>query len=433
MTIECGKCGGSNTLPEGKKSMFCAFCGSSIEQPIEKIKLDENPLKVKPFITERKVEKWTETVPGFVSRGATRVSGGFIQTNRSQLDSGRFIADELEHHEKVLNKGGELRLSNKGIKSIKNITEWFTDSELESIRILDLSNNYISELNGIEKIKNVKVINLSNNSIKKFPNVKFLKLREINLSNNQLTSIQPLFFSSIIQTIILDNNSISELIVDKNNIQAIKLELLEKNNSNQWNQICISLKNNPIVSHEFFNEIASTISNISVDNLDRHPQIKYLANKVIRITEVPRPDYYKRDQQKEDGKKFIEDLHEFINNKKAINIIEVKIDQDISNCGFSKQNDSYVLKYTYPSEQVIIEAIKKKANYSGDIVSLMNEKAALMNSRSRKQIGIGIALAIYLIFCFWSYSYSLWLFYPQAFLIGIPVIILSLNSFFNKD
>lgn len=38
MNITCENCGGKNTLPKGKTTMFCAFCGTSIEAPKKEVK-----------------------------------------------------------------------------------------------------------------------------------------------------------------------------------------------------------------------------------------------------------------------------------------------------------------------------------------------------------------------------------------------------------
>jgi uncharacterized protein YjbI with pentapeptide repeats len=35
MNISCDKCGGKNTLPKGKTTMFCAFCGNGLEAPLK--------------------------------------------------------------------------------------------------------------------------------------------------------------------------------------------------------------------------------------------------------------------------------------------------------------------------------------------------------------------------------------------------------------
>ena len=35
-SINCPSCGASNQLPDGKTSMFCAFCGGSIQKNFKK-------------------------------------------------------------------------------------------------------------------------------------------------------------------------------------------------------------------------------------------------------------------------------------------------------------------------------------------------------------------------------------------------------------
>lgn len=38
MNITCESCGGKNSLPKGKTSMFCSFCGTNIEAPTKQTK-----------------------------------------------------------------------------------------------------------------------------------------------------------------------------------------------------------------------------------------------------------------------------------------------------------------------------------------------------------------------------------------------------------
>jgi len=45
MNITCENCGGKNTLPKGKTSMFCAFCGTNIEAPTIQTKTKEGRAK----------------------------------------------------------------------------------------------------------------------------------------------------------------------------------------------------------------------------------------------------------------------------------------------------------------------------------------------------------------------------------------------------
>jgi tetratricopeptide (TPR) repeat protein len=51
--LQCSSCGGSNQLPEGKNSMFCAFCGNAIEKivatNVSVTKPEDNP-QIKNFL-----------------------------------------------------------------------------------------------------------------------------------------------------------------------------------------------------------------------------------------------------------------------------------------------------------------------------------------------------------------------------------------------
>jgi hypothetical protein len=438
MNITCEKCGGSNSLPEGRTSMFCAFCGSLIEMPIEKTIIDENPLKTKPTITERKVRTWTETVPAYPGGETIRVSGGFITNDEAARIGARwgmsdiFIPDEVEHHEKVLDEGGELRLTNKGIRSFKNVTDWFTDSELESIRVLDLSNNQICDLTGIERLKNVKVINLSNNKINKFPQAVFQHLQSIDLSNNLLPTIQPLFFSPAIRTVILDNNSISDLQVDSNNINAVKARFLTVDEGRNIPALKISLTNNPIKSLELFSEIVKVMSVISPKDFSMTYKEKELVEKLNNVKERTNSST-NRDFRIESAHEFKLELEKLHSKRYIINKVEIVTDQDLRSIGFEKSVDGFFYQINYPHRSVILDAVKSTSKFSGDIESLMEETSTSMDTASRKQVGASITLVVYAILCIILFFYSKWIFYIQLFIIGIPVLIICLLSFFKKD
>ena len=47
-TINCPSCGAANQLPEGRNSMFCAFCGISIQQQTKESSTGESAIKSKP-------------------------------------------------------------------------------------------------------------------------------------------------------------------------------------------------------------------------------------------------------------------------------------------------------------------------------------------------------------------------------------------------
>ncbi len=188
--INCSSCGASNQLPEGKNSMFCAFCGVSIQQQKES-STGESVIKSKPKISEQKIELRpgkpdTRFWSGVTSLTAEnrRVDGGFEYWTGNNWT---FVKDE----ENIIDKGGELLLSSRGIKSISEVIQWFSDSELKEVRILDLSNNKINNFDDLQLFMNVEKVNLSKNIINKFPgSLNLKKLVSIDLKENPIPSDQ---------------------------------------------------------------------------------------------------------------------------------------------------------------------------------------------------------------------------------------------------
>lgn len=95
--------------------MFCSYCGTPIERKVEQHELASSILS-KPHITT---------------------------------------------------ENGELSLTNKEIKSIKEVINWFTDEELRTIKRLDVSSNQITDVSGLEKLICLSEIDLSGNPFTK--------------------------------------------------------------------------------------------------------------------------------------------------------------------------------------------------------------------------------------------------------------------------
>lgn len=168
-SINCPSCGAANQLPEGKKTMFCAFCGNSIERVNKRNELSENPLKVKPEISKKKIEPVSVFKPNY---------------GNSYYEEKLSVTDE----------GGELTLINRGITSLNDIIFWFSDNELNEIRVLNLSNNEIDSLEGIQRFNSLELLDVSNNNIISLvlpnsTNDKFISINKINLSNNKIKSL----------------------------------------------------------------------------------------------------------------------------------------------------------------------------------------------------------------------------------------------------
>lgn len=193
--INCSSCGASNQLPEGKNSMFCAFCGGSIVkiETNSNQKTDfESTIKVKPEISQRKTQnehvlKYDSDTPGHL----------------------KTVTEET-----VVQKGGELSLVNRKIKKIEEITVWFSDNELNEITKLNLERNNLSELNQLDRFQSLKKLNLSNNdfeSLNKNLNLSKIKFKTVNFSGNKIKSVLGLSNFSIKEKIDLSYNQIITL------------------------------------------------------------------------------------------------------------------------------------------------------------------------------------------------------------------------------
>lgn len=131
--IQCSSCGGSNQLPEGKTSMFCAFCGNGItKKQIDNKSNNENLIKAKPKIIDF-----------------------------------------------------TLSLKERNISSLKDVLVWFSDDELENIAHLDLSNNNIFSLDGLNSFSRIEEIDLSYNKFTEISANDIDIINSINIQNNQ--------------------------------------------------------------------------------------------------------------------------------------------------------------------------------------------------------------------------------------------------------
>jgi hypothetical protein len=111
---KCLGCGAVNLLPEGKDSMFCAYCGAGVERQYlpQAQRKDLNLIQVKPEIIN-----------------------------------------------------GDLVLKNRKLKSISELIVWFSDAELSTVKCLDLSENEICSLKGLGVFTNANRIYLDDNRI----------------------------------------------------------------------------------------------------------------------------------------------------------------------------------------------------------------------------------------------------------------------------
>ena len=107
--INCTSCGAPNQLPDGRNSMFCAFCGMAIEKKPEPIR-------------------------------------------KSRIKKSKII-------------DGELAYVNRGLTSLSEVIDLYSDTELETITTLDLSDNRLTDLNGLSRFSAVRRLILAGNGI----------------------------------------------------------------------------------------------------------------------------------------------------------------------------------------------------------------------------------------------------------------------------
>lgn len=170
MATNCTACGAPNELSDGASLSTCVFCGVPLEKN-EKINQRgdhlQNPQKVVPEILLTK--------------------------------------------EKVKPKKGQLSLKNRGISKIDEIVYFLSDEELAQITVLNLSQNKIDSLEGIEKFSNLKKLDLSHNLISDlagFP--KKYGLYELIIKNNNLKSVKGIS-NTYLKIIDLTENNLTEL------------------------------------------------------------------------------------------------------------------------------------------------------------------------------------------------------------------------------
>ena len=244
--IKCTSCGASNQLPEGKNSMFCAFCGSSvvkIESNSNRKNDIESALKVKPEISQRKTIN--ESVPIY-----DEYSPGSI----------KYVTEE-----KVVQEGGELSLINREIKTIEEITSWFSDNELSEVKKLNLSKNKIVDIHNIQRFSNLELIDLSQNQLIDLNSLKdsniLIETENLNLNNNNLQSLK--YISSFkTSNLNVANNKLTEL---------EDINKLIYNNLSNYYSLTVNLSNNPHLKKindnviDYLNEFTNKIGNLNLN------------------------------------------------------------------------------------------------------------------------------------------------------------------------
>lgn len=241
--IQCNSCGGSNQLPEGRDSMFCAFCGGAVERKITErsnisnsfpriisTKKREIPFKETEWYQDKSIEhnaRMNLSTSSFyqmiknIEHFRTNDGYNVIITYESKDSLGYF---PKEHKETEFvpfeydydSYKSELNLDSMKIKSFNELLLHYDILEIEELKILSLNNNEIKNWDGIENFKRLEKLSIRNNMIENFPStlpkeiseydsnlavVKFLDLRNNKISN--IGEYAPVFDDA---EILLDGN-----------------------------------------------------------------------------------------------------------------------------------------------------------------------------------------------------------------------------------
>ena len=92
--------------------------------------------------------------------------------------------------------------------NISSVLDAFSNAYISNI---NLSNTGISDISHLYKLKNVNTVNLSNNKIINIYSLGVLSLRKADLSNNAITSIDPLKSDSGLTSLDLSYNKVTDL------------------------------------------------------------------------------------------------------------------------------------------------------------------------------------------------------------------------------
>ncbi len=212
--IECNSCGGGNFYESDQSSLKCDFCGSIINVPVEKIapieSNNKSRLKAKPEITKPK-EKLNSNPPRFNQpHNLVRVDNGWIA--HFQNGSSQFVQDKV-----VSEGGGELIVTRKELHSFEELFDWYSDSELKGVRVLNLSDNNIKRSYDFSHFLNLEELDLSKNKLTDCDfNFKSKKLTLLDLSNNDIESFD------LNKTFSFDTEKSVKINLSNNNIKELK-------------------------------------------------------------------------------------------------------------------------------------------------------------------------------------------------------------------
>ena len=160
----------------------------------------------------------------------------YINKNIDYLKDFNFEYNFIKYEDRVvaLFSNDKIYLNDQNIQKISRLD--IVNDKIDQVKHLDLSNNRIFELDGIEKFSNLRVLKLNNNKITKVEGLKDLKSLEILfLRYNRITEIEDLKNLNNLKYIDLSNNpTLTEIPTNLNDLPALETVKLWDCNINKF-------------------------------------------------------------------------------------------------------------------------------------------------------------------------------------------------------
>jgi len=150
----------------------------------------------------------------------------YLNSNQRYLD--KIELDTVKYNDRIIGLMQEqvLNLRDQNIENIKQIKN--LENRYKKIQELDLSNNNIKDLDGIENFTNLRTLNMNNNKIRSIKNIEKLKeLRSVSFRNNNISEIQEIKELTKLEHLDLSGNTnigkIPDFINEMESLTVLKL------------------------------------------------------------------------------------------------------------------------------------------------------------------------------------------------------------------
>ncbi len=145
---------------------------------------------------------------------------------------------------------------------INDISATFIHTDATNIETLDISNNKLLDLDGIQKTTSLRYLYASNNDITSIEGIEELvNLEVLDLRGNQITDLSPLQYLTNLRILLLDENQISDLSPLENlNLQILSVKDNEINDIKPITHMdleVLNLANNQLTSTDDFSAFTS--------------------------------------------------------------------------------------------------------------------------------------------------------------------------------